>query len=194
MVFRRAFALKGKLTHARIVATALGIYELELAGKKVGEQYFAPGFTSYAHQLQYQVYDVTQLLQQENELLVTVAGGWAVGSYTMSRKNKFYADRQALLLEIQLEYENGKTEIIGTDTSWQVSEEGPVMEADLYDGETVDASVDTGKISFRQASVEKRRIKPKLIPQQDGGVTEHEVFTPVSVSRTPSGKLLYDFG
>lgn len=194
MVFRKNFTLRGKVAHAHIQATALGIYELELNERKVGEQFFAPGFTSYAHHLQHQTYDVTGLLRQQNELLVTIAGGWAVGSYTMSRKNRLYADRQALLLEMTLEYENGETEVIGSDDSWQVSTEGAVLAANLYDGETVDATVYTSDIPFRQATLEKLRINPELIPQQDGGVKAHEVFTPVSVSRTPTGMLLYDFG
>jgi len=194
MLFKKEFSLQGIIKSAQIVATALGIYELELNGEKVGNQFFAPGFTSYAHYLQYQVYDVTDYLKQENELLVTVAGGWAVGSYTMSRKNKFYGDRQALLLEIHLEYEKGEKMVLGTDTDWQVCENGSILEADLYDGETVDATIEMHKLSFRQATPEKLRIKPMLSIQTDGGVKVHEVLRPISVGHTPSGKLLYDFG
>ena len=49
-------------------------------GKKVGDRYFAPGFTSYKHEMQYQVYDVTDMLTGNNTLTAVVAGGWAVGA------------------------------------------------------------------------------------------------------------------
>ena len=102
--FRKIFAAK-KIKRALLTATALGIYELELNGKKVGEQYFAPGFTSYKHILQYDLYDVTALLKEQNELVAVVGGGWAVGRFTYSSKSRITCDRQAFLAEIFLEYE-----------------------------------------------------------------------------------------
>ena len=116
----------------------MGIYQLALNGAAVGHDYFAPGFTSYKTNLQYQTYDVTGLLQGDNTLTAVVAGGWAVGSFVFTRKNRVTADRQALLLELRVTYEDGSEEIVGTDTSWQVTEEGPLREADLYDGEVYD--------------------------------------------------------
>lgn len=96
---RKKIAYKKKIKAARLYATALGIYELTLNGEKVGDTYFAPGFTSYKHQLQYQTYDITrQLSDGENELCAIVAGGWAVGSFTYKRVNRYYADRQAFLV------------------------------------------------------------------------------------------------
>ena len=75
MVFRKTIQTAKAVAWARLYVTAMGIYELELDGKKLGTQYFAPGFTSYASQLQYQTYDVTDLLTGSNELTATVAGG-----------------------------------------------------------------------------------------------------------------------
>ena len=99
--FRKIFAAK-KIKRALLTATALGIYELELNGKKVGEQYFAPGFTSYKHILQYDLYDVTALLKEQNELVAVVGGGWAVGRFTYSSKSRITCDRQAFLAELFL--------------------------------------------------------------------------------------------
>ncbi len=61
MTFRKGVRVDKPLASARIYATAMGIYELTINGKKVGDRYFAPGFTSYRHNLQYQCYDVTDL-------------------------------------------------------------------------------------------------------------------------------------
>ena len=139
MVFRKEITTNKPIARARLYATAMGIYEAELNGQKLGEQYFAPGFTSYKSYLQYQTYDVTALLTGADTLTFTVAGGWAVGSFVFTRKNRVTADRQALLAELRIEYTDGTTETIGTDATWQVSESGPVRMADLYDGETYDA-------------------------------------------------------
>lgn len=74
MTFKRAFTTKQSVRRAWINATALGVYELMLNGDKVGTDYFAPGFTSYDHQIQYQTYDVSGLLGSENMLIAVVAG------------------------------------------------------------------------------------------------------------------------
>ena len=140
MVFRKEITTNKPIARARLYATAMGIYEAELNGQKLGEQYFAPGFTSYKSYLQYQTYDITALLTGVDTLIFTVAGGWAVGSFVFTRKNRVTADRQALLAELRIEYTDGTTETIGTDATWQVSESGPVRMADLYDGEAYDAT------------------------------------------------------
>ena len=75
MVFRKEITTNKPIARARLYATAMGIYEAELNGQKLGEQYFAPGFTSYKSYLQYQTYDVTALLTGVDTLTFTVAGG-----------------------------------------------------------------------------------------------------------------------
>lgn len=74
LTFRKDFTLKGQVKKAAITATAMGIYTMELNGRRVEDTYFAPYFTSYAHRLQYQSYDITPLLGQENRLTVVVPG------------------------------------------------------------------------------------------------------------------------
>ena len=192
LTFRKRLTLRGKVQQARIYATALGVYELALDGVKVGEEYFAPGFTSYKHRLLYQTYDVTAQLQKSSTLTAVVAGGWAVGSFIYSRINRFAADRQALLLEVRITYEDGTQEIIGTDESWQVTREGAYRMADLYDGETYDATVDEAAIEWHAASIEKLRVKPEITAAYLP-VKAHETMQPVSVTAHETG-LIYDFG
>ena len=193
MVFRRSFRPSKPVASARIYATALGIYELTLNGEKVGDRFFAPGFTSYPSNLQYQTYDITGLLSDNNELIFTVAGGWAVGSFVFTRVNRYAADRQALLCEVRLTYTDGTVEVIGTGTDWQVSEDGPVRMADLYDGETYDATVDPNAVSWRSAAKETLRVHPKIFAETGAPVRAHERFRPVSCKRVGS-ELIYDFG
>lgn len=193
MLFRKALALKKPVKEAKVYATALGMYEIALDGEKLGDRYFAPGFTSYQHQLQYQVYDVTAQVKDGAVLEATVAGGWAVGSFIFTRANRFDGDRQAFLAEVRVTYADGSTEVIPTDESWDVTEEGPVRMADIYDGETYDATVDTAKIAWRKAAFEKLRIDPQIICDYSAPVRAHEVMKPISVKQV-GGVHVYDFG
>ncbi len=193
MTFRKSFRLRGKVNAARIYATAMGIYELALNGEKVGEEYFAPGFTAYRKRLQYQTYDVTAQLKDGNTLMAVVSGGWAVGSFIYSRINRFAADRQALLLELRITYEDGSVQVIGTDDTWQVTREGAYRMADLYDGETYDATVDMNAAPWYNASIEKLRVSPEIIASDGLPVKARETLIPQSVRKTGDG-LIYDFG
>lgn len=194
MVFRHRFSGRSGVRRAWIEATALGVYDLTLNGERVGDRYFAPGFTSYHHQLQYQTYDVTSLLADENEVVATVAGGWAVGSFTYKRKNKIYADRQALLCELHVEYDDGTVQVEATGPSWQVTTDGPYRMAEWYDGETLDATVSLDAATWRSATVTKPKGKPRILADYGAPVRAQQVLTPVSVTTSPSGETVYDFG
>lgn len=194
MVFYKEFVISKKVCRAWINSTALGVYEIELNGKKVGRDYFAPGFTSYAHQIQYQTYEITPRLQQQNELRVTVAGGWAAGSFNYNRKSHISCDRQALLLELHLLYADGTEQVVATDQTWQVMENGPYKMAEWYDGEVYDASFDWNKANWRVASITAPKRAPKLLAQYGEPVRAHETMTPAQPSIAPSGEVIYDFG
>lgn len=194
MVFQKEFASPKKLSRAWVAATALGIYELELNGKKVGQDYFAPGFTSYAHQIQYQTYDITDLLTENNCIKAIVAGGWAAGSFGLQRKSHISCDRQALLCELHLEYADGSKEVVATDESWRVTQDSPFRLAEWYDGETYDACFDESKQSWKNADVTQPREEPKLLAQYGEPVRARQTLHPVSCTKAPSGEWIYDFG
>jgi alpha-L-rhamnosidase len=194
MTFRKQIQTEKKIASAKLYATAMGIYELTINGKKVGNRYFAPGFTSYKTSLQYQTYDVTDLLTGKDELIAVVGGGWAVGSFVFTRVNRVTADRQALLLELRVQYEDGTQAVIGTDESWDVSEGGNFRMTDIYDGETYDATIDLNTIQWNRAAQEALRVSPKVQADYSAPVTAHEVFTPISMDRRADGTTIYDFG
>lgn len=194
MTFRKIIYGDIPIVKAKIYATAMGIYELSINGKKVGDRYFAPGFTSYPTNLQYQTYDVTDLLTGADAIDVVVAGGWAVGAFVFTRANRITADRQALLLELRITYADGTEKVIGTDETWEVTEGGPVKMADIYDGETYDATVTEGNIHWRKAAEEALKVNPKIVADYGAPVKRQERMTPVSCVKNPSGVLVYDFG
>ena len=75
-VFRQRFD-GTDVKSAKLTATALGVYEAEINGTKVGEQMFAPGYTYYPRRVLYQEHDVTAMVKDgENELRVYLGQGW----------------------------------------------------------------------------------------------------------------------
>lgn len=193
MNFRRRIEVKKPLARAEVYATAMGIFELEINGRRVGDRYFAPGFTSYKHTLQYCVYDVTEQLKTGGELLFVVAGGWAVGSFVFTRKNRITAKRQALLAEVRLWYADGSSEVIATDESWQTAMGGRYVFADFYDGETCDGTADMNKLGWHAASCEKISIHPVICAEYGAPVRAQRIMKPVSCT-VRGRELIYDFG
>lgn len=193
MLFRRNFSCEKKIKSARLYATALGIYEVCLNGEKVGDRYFAPGFTSYKHNLAYQTYDITNALQKDNCLDITVAGGWAVGAFVMTRKNRITAPRQVLLAELRIQYEDGTTQTFGTDENFFVTRDSALRFAEFYDGEVYDATVTEKDMRFITATKERVKIKPELIADYGAPVKAQEVFKPLSITEKGE-ELIYDFG
>ena len=193
MTLRKCFVIQKPIWRAYITATAIGIYELKLNGKKVGDRYFAPGFTSYKKNLQYQFYDVTEQLAGSNTLIAVVAGGWAVGRFTYENKNKITAPRQALLLELFIEYADGTAERVITDSSWEVTHQGNYRKACLYDGETYDASVDLEAVSWKHADATRMPFYPE-IALENSRVICREILHPVSHFENSDGEIIYDFG
>lgn len=193
MVFRKTFVLQDHVQRAWINASALGIYDdLCLNGQRVSEDYFAPGFTSYQHQIQYQTYEVTDLLRHHNTIEVTVAGGWAAGSFHYNRKSHISTKHPALLLELWVDYADGRRIVIPSDESWEVTQDGPVRMADWYDGETYDATIQPA--GWKKADIVQPRGKPKLLAQYGPPVRAVRIMQPVSCTKMAEDRAIYDFG
>jgi alpha-L-rhamnosidase len=188
--FRTVVTIEKAVASARLYATACGLYEARLDGRKIGKFCFAPGYTDYRKRVQYQTYDVGELLHAgENELTVQLADGWYRGSCgAWGRKNQ-YGTETKLLMQLEIVYEDGTKETVATDKTWQWSNNGPIRFADNKDGEIVEAfrtPIYTGHAKETSHSV---------VPSASNNVpvTEHERFHP-TITTAPNGKQLLDFG
>lgn len=101
-----------KITKATLCMTALGVYEAELNGEKVGDILFAPGYTYYHRQPQVQNYDVTKMLTEsdntDNVLRIYLGQGWYCGRYTFENKCQIYGEHSAAAWMLTVEYDEGK--------------------------------------------------------------------------------------
>ena len=142
-VFIRRFSAH-RVLRAVLEITGLGIYRAELNGKRVGNDYLTPGWNDYDAYVRFQTYDVTALLETENELRVTLGEGWYMGRLGMSSgPMHHWGDRFMMWARLSLTYQDGTEQVIETDEDWKACASGILM-ASLYDGEHRD---DTFKAS-----------------------------------------------
>ncbi len=138
-LMRKEFSNGKKIKSATAYITAHGLYEAQINGKRVGDAYLTPGWTSYNKRLQYQAYDVTDLLKQgANAIAVTLGDGWYRGNFSFDNKRNIYGKDIALLFQLEIVYTDGTTATIVSDASWK-SSTGAIRSNGIYLGETIDA-------------------------------------------------------
>lgn len=200
-LMRKKFNVSKKIASATAYFTAHGMYEAFINGKRVGDDWFTPGWTAYKKRLQYQVYDITPLLTSgDNALGVMLGNGWYRGIIGYANNINFYGKDIALLCQIDILYADGTTESIISDGSWKCST-GEVRYSEIYNGEIQDARLK--KNGWSLASFDDHEwdmVKQAdhnmdiLVATWNETVRKHETFTPVRVFKTPAGEQVIDFG
>ncbi|MDO4623120.1 MAG: family 78 glycoside hydrolase catalytic domain [Eubacteriales bacterium] len=193
-VYSKVFTNNKKIRNARIYATALGVYEICVNGEKVSDVFFAPGWTSYHNRLQYQTYDVTEILQeaQSNEICILSANGWYKGELGFDARPNRYGNKTAVRAVLVIEYEDGTTETIGTDESWDVTVR-ELRYSEIYHGEQYDFSAE--KRAYGKAVPLAEAVKiGRIIAQESEPVRITKRFAVKEKIITPKGELVFDFG
>ena len=198
-MLRSEFSVKKRVERARLYATAMGLYELSLNGKRVGDQYFTPGWTAYDFRYQYQTYDVTSLVKSGENCLGAVLGdGWFRGRLAWNNRRNSYGKKLALLAQLVITYTDGKQEIVGSDDKWKAAT-GAILESDIYNGETYDARLErTGwnEPGYKDGDWKGVTVieapKAKLVAPAGPSVKEIEEIKPVKVWHTPAGDTVLD--
>lgn len=191
-VFTKTVALAKEVVSARMYATVLGVYEIQINGKRVGDSFFAPGWTNYKKRLQYQTYDVTDLLIGGGEaaIEIMVGNGWYKGIFGFTCTPNRYGDRTALLAELHVEYKDGSKEVIATGADWSVKT-GEVRYSEIYMGETIDS---TYRADDTVAAMAFSYPKENVVAQECEPVRITERTPAKEFIRTPKGEMVLDFG
>lgn len=192
--FRKKFRLKGKVEQVasvRLYATAHGVYDAEINGRRLEDFVLAPGMTDYRKRLQYQVYDITEDIKWENEIRFRLGDGWYRGCVAAYSAEYVFGMRTALLAQIEVTYEDGGREVIGTDETYQWCNDGPVRFADLKDGEDYDARRNPG-FGKRAVLLKEKKVVPPTA-SDNVPVRKKERFAPKILTAEDGTKVL-DFG
>ncbi len=200
-LMRKQFTLSKKVANATAYITAHGMYEAKINGQRVGDAYLTPGWTAYKKRLQYQVYDVTPLLNTgKNAIGVMPGSGWYRGIIGYQNNINFYGKDIALVCQVDITYTDGTTESIITDETWK-SSTGEVIYSEIYNGEIIDARLEKSGWTtpgYNDAGWSGVKVSDYsmngLVATRNEMVKKHETFTPVKIFKTPSGEQVIDFG
>ena len=200
-LLRKTFAADRKIATATAYITAHGLYEAQINGHRVGDAYLTPGWTSYNKRLQYQTYNVTDLLKNgSNAIGVTLGNGWYRGYLAWGGNHNIYGRDISLLFQLTINYTDGSSENIVSDESWK-SSTGSIISSEIYDGETIDARSDktgwalSGYDDKNWSGVKVENFSfDNLLATYNEPVRKHETFKPVRIFKTPRGEQVIDFG
>lgn len=190
-VFKKQIKVDKAVRRATLFCSALGCYEAVLNGHRVGEFVLAPGWTTYGKRLQYQQYDITALLEETNTLEIALANGRRFHGSAHENYTSITNKEAALIAAVEIEYQDGETAIIPTDASW-TCRKSHILDANIYDGETVDFTSDTTEIyPVRELDDINMEI---LIPTEGEETREMICLDAVEIITTPKGETVIDFG
>jgi len=201
---RKAFEVEKKIRRARIYATSAGTYCLFVNGKRVGNEVLTPYINAYDQWIQYQTYDITDLIVQgENAFGAWLGMGYYVGRVnwpSLPTRRHLYGDKMALYAELIVEYEDGSVLSVGTDETWKTTG-SPLLRSEIYDGEYFDARlVQDGwnEPGFDVSGWDKVVIVPeqkgRIEARKSVPVVVNEKLPCVDIIHTPAGETVLDFG
>lgn len=202
-LIRKSFSVDGKIKRAIVYVTALGHYELYINGNLIGDHIFAPEWTDYNKRVQYQTYDVTDFLQDgENVIAAILADGWYKGYLgPIGRIHNIYGVNRRFLMQMSIEQIDGNIKEIITDSHWKIFKDGPIRHSDHFFGELYDAqkeqsgwdqpSFDDSKWSF--VTVDKH-IKTEFVAQMNEPIRIVKEIKPIAYSEPKPGIFIFNIG
>ncbi len=202
-LLRQGFATAGKIKQARAYVCGLGYYELRLNGKKIGDHFLDPGYTRYDKRALYVTYDVTDALRPGKNAVGAILGNGWFNVQTRAVWDFHKAPWRAapkLLLQLRIDYADGRSEAIVTDSRWKTST-GPIRFDSIYGGDTYDARLekpgwDPADYDDSEWSMARAVDAPagKLVAQAMPPIKIDRVLKPVKLTEPNPGVFVFDLG
>ena len=137
---RREFSFGKEIEQATIFMSGLGLSDLSLNGRRVGDRVLSPGLTAYDRRVFYATYDVTSFLKPGPNAVGVILGN---GRFHAPRTKVPAPTRDygvpRLLFQLAIRYADGTSELVVSDGSWKITDQGPLGANNEYDGEEYDA-------------------------------------------------------
>lgn len=191
-VFEKKFSAGKKVASARLYISGLGMYAADLNGKKIGREILTPYYSNYHTEIQYQTFDITDLIREENTLEVRLADGWYKGKFDLGNKPNQFGDGFYSIAELHLTYADGTETVIGTDESWRYRG-SDTEESGIYDGQIINRLL----WADRENPWKSPRVSApegKLTARYSLPVSEMEERNVQEVLHTPKNEWVLDFG
>lgn len=203
LLMRRGFVVKPGLRRAVASVCGLGCYELSINGRKTGDSLFPPGWTKYDKTCLYDSYDVTPLLRPGENAVGLLLGN---GMYNVvgGRYTKFTGSFGPLkaIVQLRLEYADGSTELVGSDTNWRIAP-GPITFSCVFGGEDYDARLEPA--NWNEPHFDDSKWAAARAVQGTGGrlrglscaappIKTFDVLKPVSIKELKPGTTIFDLG
>lgn len=194
-VLRKDFAVQKPVSRAILYSTALGVYDISINGKPCSDARLAPGWTDFRKRVRYQAADVTSFLSAGScNITSTVAPGWFSGRAGLFSISHFYGNEPALLAQLEIHYADGTSQRIVSDHSWKRCD-GPILTADLMDGEVHDARISLPPASDAEwKAVTIRAESRNLEPDVCLPVRTFAELPALSLTQPSAGRYTYDLG
>ena len=196
---RKTFDVGGKVTRAVLYISGLGSSESYINGRRVSDDVLSPTPSLYSSRVYYNTYDVTDLIGKGGNVLgVTLGNG---RYFTMRSGGIMHFGLPSLLARLEIEYADGTTEAVVSDTSWRVTSRGPIVANNEFDGEEYDArrelagwnTVQYDDSAWKQAD-RMKAPEGTLHAQPNPNIAIQDEITPASVTARPDGKVIVDMG
>ena len=190
-VLEKQIEIEKPVGSARLYICGLGLYELELDGEKVSDEYLTPYCTAYDQWIQAQTFDMTGLLTGGKHTLSAILGdGWYKGQFALEMKERIYGDKAGLICELHITYEDGTGRIICSDGSWRCRF-SHIRRIGMYDGEILDyASALPEACEVLSCDLGADRLCDRLSPP----VRIAQRLPAKEYIVTPRGEQVLDFG
>ena len=197
MLLRRDFTVEDAVTRAVFYGTGQGVYGAELNGSTIDDGQLNPGWTSYRHRLQYDVVDVTHLVEPgPNTLIVDLAGGWYTEAYGFSgRARRVYGDAAVVRRTARARVRERRGAGDRQRLQWSATTEGPRGCQQRFRPEHVDARRSIPEMhDAAWGAVRDDPCVPVPRPRSTEPVRKTAELAVVAQLISPSGKTILDFG
>ena len=201
--FRKPFQSVGNIKKATVYMVGLGLYELYVNGKKIGDQVLSPNPTDYRKSYFFTTHDVTAQLREGKNAIATVLGNGRFFTmrqqYKPQKINTFGYPK--MLVQLEIEYSNGSRKTISSDDTWKLSVDGPIRSNNEYDGEEYDATKEIkgwNSAGFNDSAWMFSQLvaapEGKLVAQMSEPMKEMKTIHPVGLKRLSDHKFILDMG
>ena len=206
---RKEFNLETEISEARLYVSGMGQYSAFLNGTEIApEELLKPALTWFPKRLYFNTYDVTKMLNDGDNAIGVILEG---GRFTAIRNTpnpqgwdgpefvpNFGTPR--MILQLEITYNDGRKEMIVSDETWKITNQGPIRTANEYDGETYDKNYELGEWTLHgyddSAWLQAELVEApdgKLSPQPNPNITVMEKLKPVAMFQK-NNKWYLDMG